>query len=123
MTTIKVFMPTRTGLTGHTLLLRKSSDFTAVNGDGDALTESGSTGVFTADVEEEWTVSLYATILSSTDSPCWYGFVAVGGTEIVDSEYLPLIADIPQYGDEQRQIQQDKDEATKRVDVIITRTP
>lgn len=85
MATVNVFMPSRSGQTGHTLWLYKKSDFTLVNTGGDTLTETGSTGTFTAVVAESWTERLKATIKNGSGVAVWYGFIGVGQTEIVDS--------------------------------------
>jgi hypothetical protein len=80
-----MFLPNLTGITGLTLLLRKSSDYSAVNGAGDALSESGSTGWFTAEVAEPWTQELSAAVIDSDGLIPAGGWLGVGETIISDS--------------------------------------
>ena len=85
MATVSMFLPSMSGTTGNTLWLYKSSDFSLVNTGGDALTESGTSGWFTADVAESWTETLAATVLDTNSLASGYGWLAVGSTQIVDA--------------------------------------
>ena len=85
MTTVSIHMPENTGLTGFTLYLRKTSDGTLVNTDGDALTESpASSGRFTATVAESWTETLAAVVLDGSSLAVRDGWLAVGETIVRD---------------------------------------
>lgn len=85
MITVSMFLPSMSGTTGNTLWLYKSSDFSLVNTGGDALTESGTSGWFTADVAEAWTEMLAATVKDTNSLASGYGWLAVGATQIVDA--------------------------------------
>lgn len=85
MTTVSMFLPSMSGTTGNTLWLYKSSDFSLVNTGGDAMTESGTSGWFTADVAEEWDEMLAATVKDTNSLASGYGWLAVGATQIVDA--------------------------------------
>lgn len=80
-----MFLPSMSGTTGNTLWLYKSSDFSLVNTGGDAMTESGASGWFTADVAEAWTETLAATVLDTNSLASGYGWLVVGATQIVDA--------------------------------------
>lgn len=84
MATVSIFLPSMSGTAGNTLWLRKSSDYSLVNTGGDALTESGTSGWFTATVEEAWTETLSATVLDTNSLASGYGWLAVGATQISD---------------------------------------
>ena len=85
MTTVSIHMPENTGLTGFTLFLRKTSDGTLVNTNGDALTESpASSGRFTATVAEAWTETLAAVVLDSNSLAVRDGWLANGETIVRD---------------------------------------
>lgn len=87
MTTVSMFLPSMSGTTGNTLWLYKSSDYSLVNvggGGGDALTESGTSGWFTATVAEAWTETLAATVKDTNSLASGYGYLAVGATQITD---------------------------------------
>lgn len=84
MTTVSIFLPSMSETTGNTLWLRKSSDYSLVNAGGDALTESGTSGWFTATVEEAWDETLSATVLDTNSLASGYGWLAVGATQIAD---------------------------------------
>lgn len=81
-------MPNLSGVTGLTLLLRKSSDYSAVNGAGDSLTESGTTGWFTATVAESWAETLSATVIDSGGLIPFGGWLGVGATIVSDTTAL-----------------------------------
>ena len=85
MTTVSMFMPNLSGTAGLTLHLKKSTDYSVVNVGGDPLTESGSTGWFTADVAESWTVELSVTVIDADGLIPSAGWLGVGETIVCDS--------------------------------------
>lgn len=91
MTTVSMFLPSMSGTSGNTLWLFKSSDYSLVNASGDALTESGTSGWFTADVAEAWTETLAATVLDTNSLASGYGWLAVGETQVKDTQ--PAVLD------------------------------
>lgn len=85
MSTISIHMPEQTGLTSQILYLRKTSDGVLVNTGGDALTEApASSGRFTATVGETWAETLSVTVKSSDGFAVRDGWLAVGGTIVLD---------------------------------------
>lgn len=80
-----MFLPSLSGITGLKLLLHKSSDYSLVNGTGDTLTETSTSGWFTATVGETWTETLSATVVDSDDLASAYGWLAVGATTVSDT--------------------------------------
>ena len=84
MTTVSMFMPNLSGTTGLTLFLRKSSDYSLVNGAGNALTESSTSGWFTATVAEAWTETLSATVVDGDGLVPAAGWLGVGATVVSD---------------------------------------
>lgn len=84
MTTVAVYLPQLSTVTGLTLLLTQSTDFAVLNGAGDALTESGTSGWFTADVAEAWTVSLGAAVVDAGGLVPFSGRLGVGATIVAD---------------------------------------
>ena len=84
MTTVAIYLPQLSTVTGLTLLLTKSSDYSAVNGAGDALTESGTSGWFTADVAEAWTETLGAAVVDSGGLVPVSGRLGVNATVVSD---------------------------------------
>jgi len=84
MATISIFVPNLSGITGLSVYLRKSSDYSLINTDGDTLTESGSTGWFTATVSESWTEQLSVTIVDSDGLIPYGGWLGVGATIVSD---------------------------------------
>lgn len=84
MTTVAIYMPQRSTITGDKLVLTKSDDFAVLNGAGDALTESGTSGWFTCDVAEPWTVRLGAAVVDSGGLVPVSGSLAVGATIVAD---------------------------------------
>lgn len=84
MTTVAIYMPQRSGLTGDILILTKSDDFSALNGAGDALIEAGTSGWFTCDVAEAWTVRLGAAVVDSGGLIPVSGSLGVGANIVSD---------------------------------------
>lgn len=84
MATVSIFMPEMSLTTGNVLWLRKSSDYSVVNTGGDALTESGTSGWFTATVTETWTEQLSVTIVDTNGLIPRAGWIPVGGTTVVE---------------------------------------
>ena len=84
MATVSIFMPEMRGTTGNMLWLRKSSDYSVVNAGGDALTESGTSGWFTATVAETWTEQLSVTVVDTDGLIPRAGWLPVGGTTVVE---------------------------------------
>ena len=85
MATVSIFLPHLSGTAGLLLHLKKSTDYSVVNSGGDALTESGSTGWFTADVAESWTVELSVTVIDADGLIPSAGWLGVGETIVCDS--------------------------------------
>lgn len=125
MTTVSIHMPENTGLTGFTLYLRKTSDGTLVNTDGDALTEDpAGSGRFTATVAEAWTETLAAVVLDSNSLAVRDGWLAVGETIVKDSfpavpGVMTEIAKIPKEGETRRYTQVAASGDDKTADVTI----
>ena len=84
MATVSIFMPELSLTTGNVLWLRKSSDYSVVNTGGDALTESGTSGWFTATVTETWTEQLSVTIVDTNGLIPRAGWIPVGGTTVIE---------------------------------------
>jgi len=84
MATVSIFMPELSLTTGNVLWLRKSSDYSVVNTGGDALTESGTSGWFTATVTETWTEQLSVTVVDTNSLIPRTGWLPVGGTTVVE---------------------------------------
>jgi hypothetical protein len=84
MATVSIFMPEMSLTTGNVLWLRKSSDYSVVNAGGDALTESGTSGWFTATVAETWTEQLSVTVVDTNGLIPRTGWLTVGGTIVVE---------------------------------------
>lgn len=84
-TTVAIYMPQRTGITGDKLKLTKSTDFSAFNGAGDTLTESGTSGWFTCSVATVWTVRLGAAVVDSDGLVPVSGSLGVGKTVVEDA--------------------------------------
>ena len=85
MTTIvKCYLPQLSQVTGFTLWLRKCSDFSLVNAGGDTLSESGTSGWFTATVAETWTETLSATILDSSGLCPASGILGIGSDTLAE---------------------------------------
>lgn len=101
MATVSMFLPNLSGTTGLTLYLRKSSDYSLVNAGGDALTESATSGWFTATVAEAWTETLSATVIDGDGLVPAAGWLGVGSlivsdvAAVLDSATQALINDIP----------------------------
>lgn len=117
-------MPEMSGTTGNVLWLRKSSDFSIVNTGGDALTESSTSGWFTATVTESWTEQLSATIVDSGGLIPRAGWLPVGGdtvvegTAVLDSASVSAIRDgIPKVGETHRYTQVDSGATTTDVSI------
>ena len=125
MTTVSIHMPENTGLTGFTLYLRKTSDGTLVNTDGDALTESpASSGRFTATVAESWTETLAAVVLDGSSLAVRDGWLASGETIVKDSypavpDISSELAKVPKAGSTHRYTQVASDSNLKTADVSI----
>lgn len=89
MATVKIYLPHLSGyITGPntlTLKLTKTSDASAVNGAGDALTESGTSGWFSATVAETWDEVLGAALIDQDGLCPYFGKLNVGSTIISDS--------------------------------------
>ena len=97
MPTVAIFMPEQRGVTGLTMYLRKSSDYSLVNAGGDALTESGTSGWFTGTVEESWTETLSVTIVDSNSLIPRSGWLVVGSlivSEVLDPTIAAQLDDI-----------------------------
>lgn len=84
MTTVSLFAPELSGTTGLILKLTKPSDYSAVNGSGDPLTESGSTGWFSATVDEPWTEKLAAAVVDGDGLIPRSGWLGVESTLVAD---------------------------------------
>ncbi len=87
-------MPNMSGTVGLTLYLRKSSDYSLVNTGGDALSESGSTGWFTATVAETWTEQLSVTVIDSGGLIPYGGWLGVGATTVSDISSAQINAEV-----------------------------
>jgi hypothetical protein len=89
MTTVSCYMP---GLSGYlsvpgrtlTLKLTKSSDFSAVNGAGDALAENAASGWFSANVDEPWTETLGVAVVNQSGLVPYYGSLGRGEAIVSD---------------------------------------
>lgn len=84
MATVKVFMPDEIGNTSHTLYLYKSSDGTLLNTGGDALTETGASGWFSATVAETLAETYGGFVHNSAAALVHYGFLYLT-TTVLDS--------------------------------------
>ena len=89
MTIVSVYMPDLSGyllIPGNSLSLKltKSSDFSALNGAGDALVENGASGWFSATVAEPWFERLGAAIIDQAGLVPRSGILNVGSTIIAD---------------------------------------
>jgi hypothetical protein len=89
MTIVSYYMPDLSGylsVPGRTLTLKltKSSDFSAVNGAGDALAENGSSGWFSATVDEPWTETLGVSVVTQSGLVPHYGSLGKGETIVSD---------------------------------------
>jgi len=84
MPTVKLFAPQLSGTTGLALWLRKTSDQSLVNAGGDALTESSTSGWFSADVAETWTERLSAAVIDADGLVPQSGWLGVGETIVAD---------------------------------------
>lgn len=84
MPTVKVFAPQLSGTTGFALWLRKTSDQSLVNAGGDALTESSTSGWFSATVSETWTERLSAAVIDADGLVPQSGWLGVGETVVAD---------------------------------------
>jgi hypothetical protein len=84
MPTVKVFAPQLSGTTGLALWLRKTSDQSLVNADGDALTETSTSGWFSADVAETWTERVSAAVIDADGLVPQSGWLGVGETIVAD---------------------------------------
>lgn len=84
MATVSIFMPEMSLTTGNVLWLRKSSDYSVVNTGGDALTESGTSGWFTATVTETWAEQLSVTVVDTSSLIPRTGWLPVGGTTVAE---------------------------------------
>ena len=127
MTTVSIHMAENLGLVnGFTLYLRKTSDGTLVNTDGDALAEDPpDSGRFVATVAEAWTETLAASVVKDSSGLAERdGWLAVGETIVKDS--LPAvpgvmteIAKIPKEGETRRYTQVAASGDDKTADVTI----
>lgn len=92
MSTISIFLSDLSGVTGMYLWLRKASDFSLVNAGGDALTESGTSGAFSATVAEDLSAVglLHATISSDANetNAIADGWLPQGATLAIDHHPL-----------------------------------
>jgi hypothetical protein len=89
MTIVSIYMPDLSGyllIPGNSLTLKltKSSDFSALNGAGDALAENGTSGWFSATVAEPWAERLAAAIVNQSGLVPRSGILNVGSTIIAD---------------------------------------
>lgn len=84
MATVSMFLPSLSGTTGLVLWLRKTSDYSVVNTGGDALTESSTSGWFTATVAETWTEQLSATVIDGDGLVPAAGWLGVGSLIVSD---------------------------------------
>lgn len=89
MTIVSIFMPDLSGFltvlgNSLTLKLTKGSDFSALNGVGDALAENGTSGWFSATVAEPWSERLGAAIVDQDGLVPRSGVLNVGSTTIAD---------------------------------------
>ncbi len=94
MATVSIFMPNMSGVTGLSLYLRKTSDYSLINAGGDALSESGSTGWFTATVSEPWTEQLSATVVDGDGLIPYGGWLGVGATIVSDISSAQINAEV-----------------------------
>lgn len=89
MTIVSFYMPDLSGylsVPGRSLTMKltKSSDFSAVNGAGDALAENGSSGWFSANVDEPWTETLGVSVVTQSGLVPHYGSLGKGETIVSD---------------------------------------
>lgn len=106
MVTVSMFLPNLSGSTDLVMKLRKSSDKSSVNGDGDSMEEVVevvetvpiNTGWFTATVAETWTETVSVTVVNGDGLIPAGGWLRVGDTIVADSlvvlssEYDPATA-------------------------------
>jgi hypothetical protein len=130
-------------LSGETLtMFLRKSDGTLLNTGGDAMTEAGATGVFTATLAEARTglgpLAVRACAGAETAGNLLYDGFLVEGTAVIDSPVTAVldsatvakidaitseVVKIPKAGSTHRYTQVALDTGTKRTDVAITNTP
>lgn len=84
MATIKIFMANQTGITGLKVYLRSPVDFSLLNPGGDVLTESGTSGWFTADISETRTTMLSVTVVNLGGLIPFSGWLSKGSDIVAD---------------------------------------
>jgi hypothetical protein len=85
MTTIAVFMPNQRAITGLKVYLHKTSDYSLLNPGGDVLTESSTSGWFTADVSETIDELLSVTVVNLSGLRPFGGWLVLGSSIVSDS--------------------------------------
>ena len=92
MATVKIYLPHLSGyITGPntlTLKLTKTSDASAVNEAGDTLTESGTSGWFSATVAETWAEALGAAVVDQDGLVPAFGWLGVGSDIVADGDVV-----------------------------------
>lgn len=94
MVTVSMFLPQLSGSTDLVMKLRKTSDKSSVNADGDDMEEVTelvddtpvNTGWFTATVAETWTETVSVTVFNGDGLIPAAGWLRVGATIVADTQ-------------------------------------